>query len=177
MRRAKVGLTLAVTAFVWGGRGPGLAGQVTPLPFGSGPSPSPPRAVLEGPGGAVPSGFLPQSLEEAARRLGDLWTRGDAPLLESLLKEDGLRLQLLQEDHRSVSARKGRAALQEFFQRFPGGRAELVRVSFAGPDSPRGSAEYRVAVPQPGAPLLLTLFVGFERSEGRWVVSELRVLR
>lgn len=147
-------------------------------------SPHPAKGVVIGSpvdgeraGAVLPLGSPPQSLEEAARLLADAWSRGDAPLLESLMKGDGLRLQLLQEDHRSVSARRGRAALQEFFQRFPGGRADLVRVSAAGPESAKGSAEYRLVVPQPGAPLHLTLFVGFERGERGWLVTEFRILR
>lgn len=129
--------------------------------------------------GAAHGAASPQAtLDAAALRFSQAWDRGDMGGLEEMLREDGIRLSVLGEEHTSVPPRQARATLEDFFGRFPGGKAELIRSRPLQKDARQGFAELRLtARPRGGGEaVIFTVFVGLALERGSWQVTELRIL-
>jgi hypothetical protein len=118
------------------------------------------------------------TLEDAAVRFVRAWADGEGKTLEGMMREAGVRIHLLGEDHRSISPRQARAALEDFMKRYPQEELRLTRTARAEGDPNLGLAELRLSprAPQGGGPVIFTLFVGFALEGGEWVVTEVRIL-
>lgn len=117
-------------------------------------------------------------LQEEALRFVRAWVNGDDGSLASMLVAQGIRLQLQGDLYPSVDLRRGVEALRAFLGRYPGGEAELMRVSQASGTPGAGFAEFqwRTRVAGTGEGVIFTLFLAFAMEEGTWIVTEIRVL-
>ncbi len=117
-------------------------------------------------------------LEGEAEKVAYAWSEKDVEALAGLLAEDGIRLHLPDEEHAKISPRQARAAISSFLGRYGAGAVAVSRVSLSGGAGEKGFAEIRWRTSSPGLSdaVIFTVFVGFVQADGRWTVTEIRVL-
>lgn len=120
----------------------------------------------------------PADLEATAMRFARAWVDGDLRALESMVSPGGIRLHLQGDLYPGVDVPRAVGALRLFLDRYPGGEAELVRVSSSSGNETSGFADFqwRTAVAGTGETVIFTLFVALAMDEGVWTVTEIRVL-
>jgi len=117
-------------------------------------------------------------LEEEALRFAGAWVDGDTRTLEAMLAPGGIRLHIEGDLFPSVDLHRAVGALKAFLEKFDGGEAELMRVSYTPGVVPAGFADlqWRTQVAGTGEAVTFTLFVAFATNDGAWTVTEIRVL-
>lgn len=120
----------------------------------------------------------PAGLEDSAHRFARAWVNGDLRALEPMLSPGGIRLHIQGDPYTAVSVPRALGALRVFRDRYPGGEAELIRVSLGSGGETDGFAdfEWRTAVAGTGEVVIFTLFVALAAEDGIWTVTEIRVL-
>jgi hypothetical protein len=117
-------------------------------------------------------------LNVEASAFAEAWTLMDTDALMAMMAERGIRLRLPGEEYELLQPRRARAALKVFLHRYASGEVEINRTSPTGEGSREGFAEIRWTTGSPGSaePVIFWIFVGYELVEGRWAVTEIRVL-
>lgn len=118
------------------------------------------------------------ALEAAARTVARLWERGDAAGLGALLRPTGVALDLGERSHASLEARQVVASLRDLLGRHASRSVRLDRFSPVDGTPPRAYVEMAWdAVPEGTAEVMrYTVFVGLERVENAWRITEIRIL-
>lgn len=119
-----------------------------------------------------------ESLESVASEVARAWTVGDLSGLAGRMVGDGVELHLGSEAHPRLGVRQVRAALERLAAEQGPGRAAVGHVETLDGEPPQGFAELRWTPAQPGSTSAgYAMFVGFREVEGRWRITEIRVLR
>lgn len=130
---------------------------------------------------ALPSAPTPgqDALDASARRVAELWQRGDAAGLGSMLRPSGVALDLGEGRHTSLEARQAVAAVRDHLDGHTVRTVRLDRVSGVAGTPPRAYVELAWETVPEGTTEVMryTVFVGLEESDGRWWIAEIRVLR
>lgn len=123
-------------------------------------------------------GRQPAELEAMALHFARAWVNGDIRDLESMISPSGIRLHIHGDFYPSVTVPRAVSALEAFLSRYPGGEAELVRVSQSSGTGTHGFADlqWRTVVAGTGEAVIFTLFVGLTMEADTWTVTEIRVL-
>lgn len=153
-----------------------LAGSAPAGPATTGPSELHPAAVGSFPAtAAVP---VQDALQASARRVADLWERGDAQGLGEMLRPGGVALDLGERSHASLPVRQAVAAIRDLLGQHASRSVSLDRVSDMAGTPPRAYVELGwETVPEGTSEVIRhTVFVGLERTDGRWWITEIRVL-
>jgi hypothetical protein len=105
------------------------------------------------------------------------WEAGDPGALQAFLPEDGIDLSLDGSDHRGVSRRQARAALERFLGAWESGAVTVRRAESLGGDPARALVELSWAARAAGTPeeRSFVIFVSLERSLDDWSIEEIRV--
>lgn len=121
---------------------------------------------------------LQRTLEEEASAFAKAWKEKNAAGLRDCMLGSGIRLRLPDEEHLLIRPRQAQAALEEFLNRFARGETLLSRAALAGDEGQMGFAEIRWETSSPGlsGPVTFTVFLGYALHDGRWTVTEIRVL-
>lgn len=126
------------------------------------------------------AGLVPDQarLNVEASAFAEAWGRKDTDALVVMMAERGIRLHLPGEEYELLQPRRARATLQVFLHRYATGEMEINRTSPTGGGSREGFAEILWTTGSPGSaePVIFSIFVGYELVEGRWAVTEIRVL-
>lgn len=137
--------------------------------------------------GLAPSGAAAQSPEDTAEEasLRDVvsgiarsWGRGDAGGVLADASERGVRLQLAGGGTSPQSQRRAEAVLRRLLEEADGGRVSAGTVSVVGGTPLRGYGELLWESASPGAPGLVrsVVYLGFRMEEGRWRLTDIRLL-
>ncbi len=118
-------------------------------------------------------------LADVAVAVAAYWADGDAAGIASVVAARGATLHLDDEDHPAASSRQVRAALEGLLGGGPTGSVRVEHTQRVGGTPTRGWAELGWNAAPAGArrPERLTIFVGFVEEQGRWRISEIRLLR
>lgn len=118
------------------------------------------------------------ALEEEATVFAQAWKEKNSAGLRDRMLGTGIRLHLPDEEHLLIRPRQAQAALEEFLNRYAGGEAVLSRAALAGDDGQMGFAEIKWRTSSPGLSeaVTFTVFLGYAVHDGRWTVTEIRVL-
>lgn len=131
-------------------------------------------ALALGPGSAGAQ----ESLASVAASVARAWTAGDVPALAGRMMADGVEFHLGTEAHPHLGVRQVRAALDRLLSERGPGRAVVGRVEALEGQPREGFAELRWTPAEPaGSAAGYDMFVGFRELEGRWRITEIRVLR
>ena len=128
--------------------------------------------------GLPPGVCLGQSLEAAASAFASRWGAGDVSSLEGSLSHGGVRLQWEARQVGSLDPRHAVASMREYMGSREGVSTGVTRVEEVGGEPPKGYAEIRWESRIQGTSDVLarTVFVAFVSEDGRWRVTEVRVL-
>lgn len=118
------------------------------------------------------------SLEVTARRVAGLWERGDAAALGEMLRPSGVALDLGGRPHASLQVRQAVAAVRDLLGRDASRSVRLDRVTDVAGTPPRAYVEIAwETVPEGTSERMeYTVFLGLEQTDGRWWITEIRVL-
>lgn len=118
-------------------------------------------------------------LTVTARAFAAHWATGEASGLAPHLAAEGIRLQLDGPARAATPPRQAVAAIRAFLDGYREGAAEISRAVVAGGTDDRGFVEIRWTARVAGTSQEVehTLFLSLARSEDRWRVEELRLLR
>ena len=116
-------------------------------------------------------------LEAEAERFAAAWEAGDYQALGRVMRSEGIRLHLQDEEHVSIKPKQAQAALRAFMDRYQAGESEVTEVSTAVGDPALGFAEITFRTGAPGLlnPVIFFLFVGYALEDDTWRVTEIRV--
>ncbi len=126
-----------------------------------------------------PSSAPAMNLGEAVEEVARAWGQGSVDSLTQLFSSAGVVLHLHRETNTPLPPRQARAALRDFLRGYETAEIRVIRVSEAGGEPAKGYGELHWAAVPAGTsqPVELAIFVGFLQEEGRWRVSEVRLLR
>lgn len=146
-----------------------------------GPATTGPSELRPAPAGSAPATAaapVQEALQASARRVADLWERGDAQGLGEMLCPGGVALDLGERSHASLPVRQAVAAIRDLLGRHASRSVSLARVSAVAGTPSRAYVEIGwETVPEGTSEVIRhTVFVGLERTDGRWWIMEIRVL-
>lgn len=166
----------------------GEMGEAAPVPAAGPSAVARVRVVVRGPvpGPQVPGDtvdvmeeVLTQGLEEVAGAFARAWARGEIDRVTAHLAPDRIQLQFGASRHSGLTRRQASATVRDLLRNQEGGSFRILRLSEVGGTPNRGFAEVKWGSVPRGTTQRVThtVYVGFLQADGRWWVSEIRVLR
>ena len=118
-----------------------------------------------------------EGLSVVAPRVAEAWGSGQLRQLESFFPDEGIHLSLQGVDHRGVSRRQARAALERFVDGFETEAMAVRRAEALGGTPEQGLVELDWTVRAAGTPeeRSFVIFISLERSSDDWYIREIRV--
>jgi hypothetical protein len=116
------------------------------------------------------------SLQVAADSVTAAWHRGDVAAVAAWMPEDGIEIHVGTESHPTLNLRQARAVLARVLADRGSGQAVKGRVEAQEGPPLGGFVEIHWRPADPELRAGHTVFVGFLEREGRWRISEVRVL-
>ena len=120
----------------------------------------------------------PPDLQPDADVFAAAWQAGNVARVAGLFLESGIRLQLPDATHPSLSVRQATATVESVHRDAGRGPVRVIQLRVFGGDPARGFVEL-VWSPLPsgtGEPLSYTVYAGFEMGPEGWRLYDLRVL-
>jgi hypothetical protein len=118
-----------------------------------------------------------ERLADVGPRVAEAWGSGQLRQLESFFPDEGIHLSLQGVDHRGVSRRQARAALERFVGGFETQAMAVRRAEALGGTPEHGLVELDWTVRAAGTPeeRSFVIFISLERSSDAWYIREIRV--
>ncbi|NIP80732.1 MAG: hypothetical protein GWM90_16550, partial [Gemmatimonadetes bacterium] len=128
---------------------------------------------------AAPAAGQAEDLDDVARSFAQALATGDQSAVAGAFREDDVLLELLGQEHGALERRRAASALADFLKAHESQDMVVTRVSEVGGQPPRAFAELRWTAtrPETSEVLRFTVFAGFVSEDGKWRVSEVRILR
>ncbi len=117
-------------------------------------------------------------LEEASTLFVQAWSARDMAGVAAAMAPRGIRLYVGRDEFELLGTRQARAALDAYLEGLAVGALDVERVSDLGGSPRRGSLRLRWQTSARGTSesLVFTIFVGYERGEAAWRITEIRIM-
>jgi hypothetical protein len=127
----------------------------------------------------LPAPAAAQDLDQALARIAGAWHRGDAGTIAGLAARTGISLDVDGRPAGPLQARQAAAVIRRIFEdrESVSARANMTRVVGGAPERAFGEISWTTRARGTTIPERATIFVAFVLEDGRWRITEIRLLR